>query len=330
LKENGIFTQMQSVINLQTQFENYLLSQAWPTEPDNLYAPCKHILQIGGKRIRPVALLMAYELFTEIDEPAFNAATAVELFHNFTLIHDDIMDNSPIRRGQPTVHNKWNNNIAILSGDVMNIYAYEYINKLPKDHLQDVLKVFNTTAIEVCEGQQMDMDFEQRSDVRLEEYIQMITLKTSVLLAAAFKIGAILGGATMGTAQMLYDFGKNVGISFQLKDDYLDAFGDSQKTGKQVGGDILANKKTCLYLHAYEKANVDQKALMDKLIAENPNDKVAQMLDLFYQLEVPQWAQAEKAKYSNIAFEILEQLPILSSRKAQLKALAEYLLIREA
>jgi geranylgeranyl diphosphate synthase, type II len=320
---------MQSFLQLQQLFETQLQGHIFPDSPANLYNACRHIIKIGGKRVRPVALLMSNELFGEINEAAFDAAIAIELFHNFTLIHDDIMDSAPLRRGITTVHEIWDTPTAILSGDVMNIYAYKILNKLPKNYLNEVLEVFNQTAIEVCEGQQIDMDFEKRTDVTIDEYISMITLKTSVLLAASFKIGAILGGATASASSMLYEFGKNIGISFQLKDDYLDAFGTSEKVGKQIGGDILCNKKTFLQLKAWDKANTVQKENLQQLAISNDANKVAKTLAIFNELDIKNETIIAKEKYSVLAFEYLEKLPMLAVRKQELQNLAEYLLNRD-
>ena len=320
---------MKNFTEAQILFEDYLAKETFKPSPGNLYDPCRHIMAIGGKRIRPVCVLMANELYASITEDALHAASAIELFHNFTLIHDDIMDNAPLRRGKQTVHEKWNMPTAILSGDVMNVYAYQHLAKVHPKYLQAILQVFNTTAIEVCEGQQMDMDFEQRDDVSIAEYILMITLKTSVLLAAALKIGAILGGATDSATNMIYEFGKNIGISFQLKDDYLDAYGSAEKIGKQIGGDILSNKKTYLYLKAKEKANAQQAAMLQELQHYNGADKVEKTLDLFNQLDIPTATQQAKEHYSALAFECLDKLPVQDSRKQELKTLAEYLLERE-
>jgi geranylgeranyl diphosphate synthase, type II len=320
---------MQNFTQAQLLFENYLAKETFKSSPANLYDPCKHIVALGGKRIRPVCVLMAIELFTAINEDAFHSATAIELFHNFTLIHDDIMDNAPLRRGKQTVHEKWNMPTAILSGDVMNVYAYQHLCNVTAQYLPAILHTFNTTAIEVCEGQQMDMDFEARNDVSIDEYITMITLKTSVLLACAFKMGAIIGGATDGPAQILYDFGKNLGISFQLKDDYLDAYGTSEKIGKQIGGDILSNKKTFLYLKAKEKANEAQAKLLEDLLQYDGTDKVEKTMQLFLELDIETEITKAKEYYSQLAYDCLEKLPVQDSKKTELRNLAEYLLGRE-
>ena len=226
---------MYSFKELVTKFSEGFAATHFDSEPASLYDPCNYFLTIGGKRIRPILCLMGNELFNEIHGDAYQLATAVELFHNFTLIHDDIMDAAALRRGMETVHTKYNNNTAILAGDVMMIKSYEYINKMNGPYLQKILRIFNTTAKEVCEGQQLDMDFEQKDMVSLDQYIQMITLKTSVLLAASLEMGAIIGGASEGNCRHLYEFGKNLGIAFQIQDDYLDAFGDPEKFGKEVG-----------------------------------------------------------------------------------------------
>lgn len=285
-------------------------------------------MQEGGKRIRPVLCLMANELFGDITPGAWHAAAAIELFHNFTLIHDDIMDKAPLRRGKPTVHEKYGLTAGILCGDVMSIYAYQHLARVGK-LLQPVMQVFNQTAIQVCEGQQLDMDFESAEQVSVEDYVQMITLKTSVLLAASLQMGALLAGATHNNADKLYAFGKNLGIAFQLQDDYLDAFGNAEKMGKQQGGDILANKKTYPLLKALENANETQHAKIHRLMAGSEAGKVAAMLQLFSETGAHEQTRAAVNHYSNAAFEALEDVAIISSRKKELQHLAEYLLMRE-
>jgi geranylgeranyl diphosphate synthase, type II len=314
---------------LQEQFQQYLQNYTFKKAPENLYAACSHILAIGGKRVRPVALLLSNNLFGDTTEDAMHAALAIELFHNFTLIHDDIMDAAPLRRGEQTVHHKWNMPTAILAGDVMNIYAYAALNKINATYVQACLEVFNRTAIEVCEGQQMDMDFELRTDVSIAEYIEMITLKTSVLLACSIQLGAILGGATQGTSSLLYEFGKNLGISFQIKDDYLDAFGNAQKTGKQVGGDILSNKKTFLLLKCLEKADVKQRARLHQLLASDDDSKVSNVLQMYTELSIREEAMQLKEHYSQLAFTALDNVAVPDSRKQEMRTLAEFLLNRD-
>src|SRR5574343_937155 len=246
---------MFSFKDLSAAFSQRFNHSQFPSTPASLYEPCNYFLTIGGKRIRPILVLMGNELVDDIKEDAWHAAFAIELFHNFTLIHDDIMDAAALRRGMQTVHHKYGQNTAILAGDVMLVTAYEYLNLLHRDVSRPVTALFNKTAAEVCEGQQLDIDFEQQPDVQLEAYIEMIRLKTSVLIAAALKMGAIIGGAGKGNQEHLYAFGENLGSAFQVQDDYLDAFGDPEKFGKEVGGDIRQNKKTFLAIHTMEVAS---------------------------------------------------------------------------
>lgn len=272
---------------------------------------------------------MSHELFAPLNENSFNTATAIELFHNFTLMHDDIMDDAPLRRGFQTVHEKYNRSTAILSGDVMNIYAYEHLNKINTEYIHTVIQHFNKTAIQICEGQQLDMDFEQRPNVTLDEYMEMITLKTSVLLAASLKLGAILGGATSGCSDVLYQFGKTLGIAFQLKDDYLDAFGSSHKTGKQIGGDILSNKKTYLSAKAYELASESDKQIFNDLLQRKDNKKVEDSLAFYAKLGVEKMLLDEIQSYTSKAYELLEKVPVISKRKIHLQDVADMLLKRD-
>lgn len=320
---------MQTYTALATQFEAFLREQAlFPNKPARLYEPCQEFMRLGGKRVRPVLCLMSNELFGAITPGAWHAAAAIELFHNFTLIHDDIMDRAPLRRGQPTVHEKHGLTAGILCGDVMSIYAYEHLAKVG-GALQAVLEVFNAAAIEVCEGQQMDMDFETGTAVTVADYVRMITLKTSVLLAASLKIGALLAGATRNNADKLYAFGKNLGIAFQLQDDYLDAFGDAARMGKQQGGDILANKKTYPLLLALAHADAAQEEALHQLLAGNEPGKVAAMLALFEATGAKAHTRTAVQAYSGAAFEALEDVAMPSQRKAPLRELAEFLLGRE-
>jgi len=273
---------------------------------------------------------MAADLFGEIPQSAWHAATGIELFHNFTLIHDDIMDKAPLRRGQPTIHARNGLTAGILCGDVMCIEAYSQFSKVSAAQLQQVVQIFNKTAIEVCEGQQLDMDYELRSDVSVGEYINMIALKTSVLLAAALKIGALLGGSTPGAAAKIYDFGKSLGIAFQLRDDYLDAFGDPGKIGKQAGGDILADKKTYLHLKAAAALNDTDRRMLESLQGQQVEDKVQTTLALFRNSGADAKCLEAIAHYSDLAFQALEALPVQEKRKAPLCALASQLLERES
>ncbi|HTN45967.1 MAG TPA: polyprenyl synthetase family protein [Flavipsychrobacter sp.] len=320
---------MHSFKQLVQLFEERLQQQTlFPNRLQTLYEPCHYFLGIGGKRVRPVLCLMGNELFGDLKEDAWHAAMGVELFHNFTLIHDDIMDKAPLRRGKQTLHERNGITAGILCGDVVSIYAYQHLAQV-KNSLPQILHLFNTTAIEVCEGQQLDMDFENRDDVSIDEYIQMITLKTSVLLACSLKMGALIGGATDGSAHMIYEFGKNLGIAFQLKDDYLDAFGASEKTGKQIGGDILSNKKTYLALNAFQYANDVQKQQLAGWQNSDSTDKVNATLDLFRATKTDIACKEAIENYSKKAFACLENAAVQAKRKEPLRELATYLLERD-
>jgi geranylgeranyl diphosphate synthase, type II len=321
---------MHSFQELLNQFELFFAKHQFPQEPSSLYEPCSYLLRIGGKRIRPVACLMTHELFAPLKDDAWNVATAIELFHNFTLMHDDIMDQAPLRRGVETVHEKWNVSTAILSGDVMNIFAYVHLNKIHTQYIHDVIELFNTTAIEICEGQQLDMDYENKEFVSIEQYLHMITLKTSVLLAASMKFGAMLGGATDGCSDLLYNLGKTIGIAFQLRDDYLDAYGDATKTGKQIGGDIIANKKTFLLAKANEIANDEQRNQLRYLLSRVDVNKVSDMLSFFNSLNLQTHILDEIQMYSNRAYELLDKVPVMEKQKVHLKNLVDMLLKRES
>jgi geranylgeranyl diphosphate synthase, type II len=320
---------MHSFSELSVLFDEKFNSRHFPEHTPTLYNPAQYILGIGGKRVRPVCVLMGNELFGDIIADAYNAGTAIELFHNFSLIHDDIMDKAPLRRGMETVHQKYGESTALLAGDVMFVKAYEYLNKITINNLQKVLHLFNETAAAVCEGQQLDMDFEKVAMVSLDDYVGMITLKTSVLLAASLQLGAILGGASEGNQQHLYQFGKNLGIAFQVQDDYLDAFGDPEKFGKQVGGDILANKKTFLLIHALETANPLQKVELEQLMIGNAADKVEKVLQIFKDCKVDEWAWELKEKYLQTAMQHLEDTAVVAVRKKPLAELAAYLITRD-
>ena len=320
---------MQSFEQLLGQFAQYFNRRHFPSEPATLYDPNEYFLSIGGKRIRPVLCLMGNELFEDISTDAWHVGTAIELFHNFTLIHDDIMDQAPLRRGKETVHHKYGENTAILAGDVMLVTAYEELNKIDIGHLRPILTLFNKTAREVCEGQQMDMDFEKMEMVSLDAYLRMIELKTSVALAASLQTGAILGGAGERNQHLLYDFGRTLGIAFQIQDDYLDAFGDPGKFGKQVGGDILANKKTFLLIHALETATGNLKKELDIQLAGNAPDKVEKVQQIFHDCKVGDWALELKNKYLDEAFLHLEDIAVLAKRKEPLRELAHFLVKRE-
>ena len=320
---------MDSFTSLSRQFEERFGVRHFPEEPDTLYNPAQYILRLGGKRVRPVCVLLGNELFGEIDPDAWHVATAIELFHNFTLVHDDIMDKAPLRRGMETVHHKYGESTALLAGDVMLVIAYDYLNRVKPAIAGRIIQVFNKCAREVCEGQQMDMDFESRELVTMKDYLHMITLKTSVLLATSLKLGAILGGSGESNQNHLYEFGKNLGIAFQVQDDYLDAFGDPDKFGKQVGGDIMANKKTFLMIHAQETLDTSGLKELSTQMAGNADDKVERVLSLFKACKVDDWARALKDKYLQTALQHLEDTAVLSVRKKPLIELAEYLISRE-
>jgi geranylgeranyl diphosphate synthase type II len=320
---------MHSFEELSREFGLVFSRRHFPAEPISLYDPAEYFLGMGGKRIRPVLCLMGNELFDAINPDAYPVATAIELFHNFTLIHDDIMDKAPLRRGMQTVHQKYGEPAALLSGDVMLVVAYDYLNKIKSNYIHKILQIFNRTAKQVCEGQQLDMDFEKQETVQLPEYLKMIELKTSVLIAASLQLGAVLGGAQDGNQRHLYEFGKNLGMAFQVQDDYLDAFGDPGKFGKQVGGDIMANKKTFLMIHAVATGSDSQVRQLKQLNSDNPPDKVNRVLEIFRQCGIDKWAFDLKEKYINDAFRHLDEIAVLSSRKKPLKDLAHFLVQRE-
>jgi geranylgeranyl diphosphate synthase, type II len=319
---------MHAFSNLVDQFNLQFAPPQFPAVPASLYEPCDYFLSIGGKRIRPILCLMGNELFDVLHPDAWELAKAIEVFHNFTLVHDDIMDAAPLRRNMPTVHTKYNTNVAILSGDVMVIRAYEHLCKIQPTLLPRILRLFNKTAREVCEGQQLDMDFEQTATVSLAQYVDMITLKTSVLLAASLEMGAILGGASEGNGKHLYAFGKNLGIAFQIQDDYLDAFGDPEKFGKEPGGDIKQNKKTFLLIHAWETANEAQRKELQALLQHNAPDKVEKVLAIYKACKVDDWALTLKNSYLQQALDHLAAVAVVSSRKKPLEELAAYLMQR--
>lgn len=320
---------MQSFELLSQKFALHFDRRHFPEQPASLYDPNEYFLRLGGKRIRPVLCLMGNELFGDISPDAWHVGTAIELFHNFTLIHDDIMDKAPLRRGMQTVHTKYGENTAILAGDVMLVTAYEELNKISVEYLQSILYLFNKTAKEVCEGQQMDMDFETMEMVDMADYLKMIELKTSVALAASLQTGAILGGAGERNQHLLYDFGKKLGIAFQVQDDYLDAFGDPKKFGKQVGGDILANKKTFLLLHALEAASPAARQELRELLSGQAEDKIERVLAIYRDCQADKWAVALQNKFLDEALHHLEDIAVLSKRKEPLRELAHFLIKRD-
>lgn len=320
---------MHNFLELQEKFDEFFHQKHFPEQPASLYEPLNYFLKLGGKRVRPVMCLMGNELFEEINPDAYPMAVAVELFHNFTLIHDDIMDKAPLRRGMSTVHAKYGEPTALLGGDVMLVVAYEYLKRIDGRYLKKILSLFNQTAMEVCEGQQLDMDFEKKEIVDMHEYIHMISLKTSVLLAASLRMGAILGGAGEGNQQHIYQFGKKLGIAFQIQDDYLDAFGDPEKFGKQVGGDIMSNKKTFLLIHALETAGKEGKKELTSLMESDRPDKVEKVLAFFRQCGIDAWARELKEKYIREAIGHLDEIAVTSVRKKPLTELMHYLVQRD-
>ncbi|GAO44591.1 polyprenyl synthetase family protein [Flavihumibacter petaseus] len=320
---------MHSFDELLLAFSEHFKQSHFPAGTPTLYGPANYFLEMGGKRIRPVCVLMGNELFDTILPDSWMVATAIELFHNFTLIHDDIMDKAPLRRGMETVHTRYGEPTALLSGDVMLVAAYDYLNKVKAPSFHRIIRIFNQTARQVCEGQQLDMDFEKLDRVSLEDYLQMITLKTSVLLAASLQLGAVLGGAGEGNQQHIYTFGKHLGISFQIQDDYLDAFGDPVRFGKQVGGDILSNKKTFLLIRALETADAGQQQQLRELLKSDPPDKVEQVLEIYRACGVHEWALDLKTQYLQSALQNLDDIAVVSKRKAPLEALARFLVQRD-
>ncbi|WP_460190504.1 polyprenyl synthetase family protein [Urechidicola sp. KH5] len=312
------------------EFLKYIEEKTRFSEPSSLYEPVNYILQIGGKRIRPILALMGADVFGANYKDALDAALAVEVFHNFTLLHDDIMDDAPLRRGKQTVHEKWDINTGILSGDAMLILAYQFLEKYEPEIFKKLIAVFSKTAREVCEGQQYDIDFETRNDVAIDEYIKMIRLKTSVLVGAALKMGAIVAGVSEEQTEAIYDFGVNLGIAFQLQDDYLDAFGDPKSFGKKVGGDIIENKKTFLYLKALELGTDEQKDILFNLfqLTEDSEDKINKAKSLFKNSGATSATRNEILNYTNRAFEILDKLQIEVSKKKLLQAFGDQLMHR--
>lgn len=321
---------MQTIDNYRKEFLQYLKNYLFPKEPNNLYKPIDYILQLGGKRLRPVLTLMTADIFEGNFRDAFDAALAVEVFHNFTLIHDDIMDDAPLRRGEKTVHEKWNLNTGILSGDAMLILAYQLFERYGESAFKDLVSLFSKTALEVCEGQQHDIDFETRDNVTITEYLKMIEYKTAVLVAAAMKMGAIVAKATIDDQNKIYEFGKNLGIAFQLQDDYLDAFGDPETFGKQVGGDIIENKKTYLYLKALENAaGKEGQQLLDLYnIQDKSEDKVAKVKSIFLNTKADTEIKKAIENYTQKAFVVLNEINILDSKKKLLKAFGMNLMNR--
>ena len=322
---------MHSIAQYQEFIAQYAAKQLLVKEPKALYEPVSYIMGLGGKRLRPVLTLLAAELFEANYQDALPAALAVEVFHNFSLVHDDIMDAAPLRRGHETVHEKWDVNTGILSGDAMLIMAYRYFESYEPQVFYTLVQLFSQTALEVCEGQQWDVDFENRDDVTQPEYLKMIEYKTAVLVATALKMGAIIANTSAHNAQLLYDFGLNLGLAFQLQDDYLDAFGNPETFGKQVGGDIIENKKTYLYLKAIEYAEPNDKMQLTQLFSIHPSDnsnKIESVKNLFNRTGASQATQDAIEMYTQKALQLVEELPLDASKKALLIAFAQNLMHR--
>ena len=323
---------MKSIETYQKQFLAYLEAYKSIREPKNLYEPIQYILNLGGKRLRPVLTLMTTDCFDGEIKSALDAALAVEVFHNFSLIHDDIMDAAPLRRGHQTVHEKWDLNTGILSGDAMLIMAYQLFENYPPDVFQKLAKLFSKTALEVCEGQQYDIDFETRDTVSISEYLQMIEYKTAVLVGAAMKMGAIIANASTEDQERCYEFGKNLGIAFQIQDDYLDAFGNPETFGKQVGGDIIENKKTYLYLKALEFSSEKDQHQLTQLFSSNqtdPKTKIEIVKQIFTASGSSEATQKAISSYTKTAFEILKTINISEPKKRILESFGTQLMSRD-
>jgi geranylgeranyl diphosphate synthase type II len=323
---------MHSIYQYQEYISDYLNSQYQTKEPRNLYEPIHYILGLGGKRMRPVLTLMSAEVFDADYKLALPAALAVEVFHNFSLVHDDIMDDAPLRRGNETVHEKWNTNTAILSGDAMLILAYQYFEKYKTEVFRTLAELFSKTALEVCEGQQWDVDFETRDNVSISEYLKMIEYKTAVLVAAAMKMGAIVAETSKENADLIYEFGLNLGLAFQLQDDFLDAFGDPKTFGKQVGGDIIENKKTYLYLKAIEFASDEEKSKLLHWFSIQPEDnieKIASVKAIFDKTGASKATQQAIQDFTLKAFATLQEIKIDNEKKDVLHSFGENLMGRK-
>ena len=322
---------MQTIQSYQEAFLKHLEAFTKPKAPSSLYDPIHYIIQLGGKRLRPTLTLMTCEIFDCDYQKALDAALSVEVFHNFSLVHDDIMDDAPLRRGKETVHEKWDLNTGILSGDAMLIMAYQLFENYEPKVFQSLAKLFSKTALEVCEGQQYDVDFETRDDVTIEDYLKMIEYKTAVLVGAAMKMGAIVAEASESCQNSIYEFGKNLGIAFQLQDDYLDVFGNPETFGKQVGGDIIENKKTYLYLKGLEFSNKDDKRQLEHLYSLNPtdpSDKIETVKHYFISSGSAEATKKEIEHYTEKAFSVLEHIKISEENKRVLKAFGNDLMTR--
>lgn len=323
---------MKTADELLTQVNAFLDALPYERTPKSLYEPIRYVLSMGGKRIRPVLMLLGYNLYKEDTDKILMNAIALETYHNYTLLHDDLMDQADLRRGHETVHKKWDANTAILSGDSMLVLAYERMAQCDSRHLADVLRLFTTTALEIGEGQQYDMEFETRDDVREEEYIEMIRLKTSVLLACALKIGAILADAPAEDADYLYKFGEQIGLAFQLQDDYLDVYGDSKVFGKKIGGDITSNKKTFMLINAFSHANEAQRQELEKWVNAKSFDreeKIAAVTRLYNEIGIDKMAQAKIAYYFEQSKKYLDAVQVPAERKEELQKYAQRMMKRK-
>ena len=323
---------MYSVAELTEKVTTALEQLPYDRQPQGLYAPIKYVLSLGGKRIRPVLMLMAYNMYREDVDRIMPVALGLEVYHNFTLLHDDLMDRADVRRGKPCVHKVWNDNTAILSGDNMLVMAYQMMSRCPSSALPSVISIFTETALQIDEGQQYDMEFEQRSDVTEREYLEMIRLKTSVLLACALQIGALLGGASEADAQALYAYGEKVGLAFQLQDDYLDVYGNFETFGKAIGGDILCNKKTFMLINALAHAPEHLRAELQGWLAAteyDPAEKIDAVRHIYTQVGVDQMAKEQISFYIAQAEDALRALPIAEERKEILRQWTEQLLGRK-
>lgn len=317
------------ILKMVNEFLDHL---SYDRKPESLYEPIKYVLSMGGKRIRPTLMLLAYNLYKENPEDILMNACALETYHNYTLLHDDLMDNADMRRGHLTVHKKWNDNTAILSGDSMLVLAFQRMMQCDTKHLKDILDLFTVTALEIGEGQQYDMEFETRNDVKEEEYIEMIRLKTSVLLACALKIGAILADASAEDADNLYKFGEQIGLAFQLQDDYLDVYGDSKVFGKEIGGDITSNKKTYMLINAFNKANSAQREELTRWVSARDfdrNEKVDAVTRLYNEIGIDQLAQDKIAYYFAQSKKYLDAVNVPEEKKEELRKYAQKMMKRQ-
>ena len=323
---------MLTATEIQEKVNAYIASLPYERKPKSLYDPIEYVLAAGGKRIRPSFVLMAYNLFHDDVDRILPVATALETYHNYTLLHDDLMDKADMRRGRPTVHKKWDDNTAILSGDTMLVLAYEHLAKCDTKYLKPALDLFTETALEVSEGQQFDMEFETRNDVAEEEYIEMIRLKTSVLLACALKMGAVVAGASDADANALYAFGEKVGLAFQLQDDLLDVYGDPKVFGKAIGGDITSNKKTFMLINAFNRADAETRAELERWTTAtefDPAEKIAAVTEIYNMLGIDKLAEQRIKEYFEQSRQHLDELSVSDDRKAVLREYTERMMNRK-